>query len=502
MKWWLCLFVLAVVAARESILPFDDDDLIDLYQPVQRLKDSSKGLQEFTPIRNTIVQSQTQYYSFSVNTSAGIGSYYEFLIFLSGNICDQPDNVLANETSLAVYWSFNLLMFSNMELGQMMLFESGYFQALADVPTTEENDENTVLYIAVRAPENTDSTASWLYQIGVSQNDLVFQWDDRSWASLVDTDDTLALIVTGNLTSNGLNYTSLNATESTYALFIYSYDYKDYFNSLNSSWCAIRNGPSLLTTSNFETTYTTRNGGLQQQFHVPGLNSSTKYIAYLVSDFKGTNFGGLVYQPFEFQTQDSDACQLIFDLLFCERVAYAVPANLEMTKEELGDAYDAQAEAMYLNFSKALAQIPCDTTKDAAFSPICTCDDCASAYKDWLCSVTIPRCTTFNHTGHKYRPVGESRNDFINNEIVPQEAYFEVLPCVNVCQAIVRNCPSDFGFQCPTTNESISLSYYWDEGSDYASCNYVGSSVSLTSGAMRVALNWVFLVGCLMIAMN
>ena len=42
---------------------------------------SSEGLQEFTPIRDTIIQSETKYYSFSVNTQSGLGDFYELLIF-------------------------------------------------------------------------------------------------------------------------------------------------------------------------------------------------------------------------------------------------------------------------------------------------------------------------------------------------------------------------------------------------------------------------------------
>ena len=42
---------------------------------------SGEGLQEFTPIRDTILQSETKYYSFSVNTKSGIGDFYELLIF-------------------------------------------------------------------------------------------------------------------------------------------------------------------------------------------------------------------------------------------------------------------------------------------------------------------------------------------------------------------------------------------------------------------------------------
>lgn len=457
--------------------------------------DKLKGLLEFTPIRNTIGQSEYQYYSFSVNTSSGLGEYYQFLIFLTGNICEQPESIEANETSLYVYFSFNSSMFQNFELGQLGTFKNGYFQGLADVPiSNSDENEDSILYIAVQAPELTNRTATWSYEIGVSQNDLVFQWDDRTWASLVDTDNDSALIVTGNLTSSN-DYTSLNATESQYALFIYSYDYKDYFNTLNSSWCAVRNGPALFSTSNFQSSYTDRNGGLQQQFYVSGLNESTKYIAYLVSDFKGTSFGGAVYQPFEFETLDNSACQLIYDLDFCSRVAYSVPAVKGIDKRELKTMYDENAHTLYTNFSKALQQIACDTEQDAIFSPIKTCTDCAQLYKNWLCSVTIPRCTTRNRTGYKYRTVGESRSTFIDEDLKPEFNYYEVLPCVNVCQAIVRDCPADFGFQCPLTNDTIKQSYYWDAGEGYVSCNFVGIVESSTSFAVRsILVNWPLLV--------
>lgn len=263
---------------------------------------SQAQLNEFTPISNEIKQSETQFYSFGVNTSSGIGEYYEFLIFLTGNICLQP-SVLPNNASLTVYYSFNSTMFQNMEIAEMVHFENGYFQALTDVPINlNAVNSDSILYIAVRAPENTNQSVTWSYEIGVSQNDLVFQWDDRAWASVVDTDENSALIVTGNLTSRdsliGSNLTLVNATQvSKYELFIYLYDYKDYFNQLNSSWCAIRNGPSLFPGKLFESLFTNRSGFLQQQFYVDSLNSSTTYIAYLVSDFGGSNFGEQCINP-------------------------------------------------------------------------------------------------------------------------------------------------------------------------------------------------------------
>ena len=228
-------------------------------------------------------------------------------------------------------------MFTNNEIGQMQLFKDGFFQGLADLPLTEttttNNDTTTttvpekILYIAVRAPENTNRTAQWTYQIGVSQHDLVFQWDDRSWGSIVDVDDNSALIVTGNLTKLSLgNYLDLNATNSQFSLYLYSYDNKDYFQGMNNSWCAVRSGPVLVKPEEIETKFIARHGSIQQQFMVNNLNASTKYIAYIVMDFEGVEYGGAVLRPFEFETMDGTACELIYDLEFCDQVAYSVPA--------------------------------------------------------------------------------------------------------------------------------------------------------------------------------
>ncbi|CUM65909.1 uncharacterized protein PRCAT00003561001 [Priceomyces carsonii] len=498
-SFFIILLLIYIVRASffDTGFDLDIDEPINLLENNERRKDKSEGLQEFTPIRNSIGQSETQYYSFSVNTTSGLGLYYQFLIFLTGNICSQPANVNASDPSLAVYYSFNASMFQNFEISHMELFKNGYFQALADVPISESSEnKDSILYIAVRAPENTNISSIWTYEIGVSQNDLVFQWDDRTWATLVDTDDDSALIVTGNLTmGQDTNYTTMNATKSQYSLSIYSYDYRHYFASLNSSWCAIRNGPALFSMSNFESSYTNRGGGLQQQFYVTGLNSSTKYVAYLISDFGGNDFGGVAYQPFEFETLDKDACDLIYDLDFCNQVAYSVPANSAFTKNELKTMYDDRAKSLFSNFTKALQQIACNTTKDAIFSPVRTCDDCAESYKNWLCSVTIPRCSTRNITGYKERSHDDSRNDFINEKVKPDFLYFEVLPCVNVCQAIVRDCPADFNFQCPKDNKSIELSYYWDNGGKFPTCNYVGNYKAYSSLASKVLLDWrIYLV--------
>lgn len=447
-------------------------------------KDSQSGLEEFTPIKSTITQSQTQYYSFNVNTTQGLGDYYELLIFITGNICTQPDNLAeqnggsgagadgsynGSAPSLAVYYSFDADMFGDLSLGKLAQFQYGYFQALAEVPIANATSAPTVLYIAVRAPQNTDTAALWLYEIGVSQNDLVYQWDNQSWASLVDADHLSALVVTGNLSGNdGGDLSEYNVTLSRYLLLIYSDEYRHYFDLLNQSWCAIRSGPALFSTTQFESLFTYRGGGLHQQFYVPNLNESSRYRAYLVADFNGGSYGGAVYEPFEFTTMSSDACKLVYDLDFCDQVAYLAPndGNRAMSGTELGQTYDDRAQMLYQNFSKALQQIGCDESDSGIFSPYRSCKDCATRYKDWLCAVTIPRCSTTNRTTYRHVAQGDNRNDWINSEIDPLEHY-EVLPCLGVCQQLLSNCPSDFGFACPDNDTS---SYQWEE------CNWVGQA--------------------------
>ena len=476
---------------------------LDLQDQIQNVpRDDSDYLHEFKPISNTIVQSQLQYYSFNVNASTGLGEYYQYLVFITGNICTQDYNTAASANhSLTVYYSFNSTMFTILEVGQMAHFEDGYFQALTDVALLLTG--TAVLYIAVQAPESTNTSATWSYMIGVSQNDLVFQYDDESFVSVVDTDHESALIVTGNLTapSGASGQANYNASLSVYQLYVYSYENKDLFADTSSSWCAIRNGPALFASTNYITSYTSRGGGLYQQFLVTGLNASTKYVGYLVSDFGGVDsnaqYGGAVYQQFQFDTMSTEACALIYDLEFCDQVAYSVPAltlDDAETKLDLGMMYDNRAKSLYGNFSKALDQIACNTTGDAIFSPIRTCDDCKQLYKDWLCSVTIPRCSSRNITGYLHRSANESRNAFIDEEVVPPLDYFEVLPCVNVCYAVVRDCPAVFGFVCPRKNNSIKMSYYWDTGSEYGSCNYVGHYAVVESGAgILLVATWVVL---------
>lgn len=459
----------------------DDIDPTDLY--------------EWEPISISISPGERLQYRFQINTSdPSAQEYYEILVFMTANLCGYPSGLVDPNQYLTLYYAFNdtgLYTASQDALDSQyneQAFDNGYMEGLAY--TGAAGNDSYYLNIMLVAEEMRNSNGSFTVQLGVSQDDLVFQWDNETWITLVDSDDTSALFLTGNLTTNYNNATDiLESPSNYYTIHIFYDDEANYFTYLNKSWCTVVSQKSLISSDDIVYSFTQRTGGLKEQIYVKGLEPDTNYIAYVTQNFNNINYGGVVFDRLFFSTQKSDTCQLIFNLTFCENVAYSVPQSDDNATNShfgsLGAVYDSYAENIYKNFSKALQQIACDAEDDQRYSPVVTCDDCALAYKNWLCSVTIPRCTTTNETQYKYRDVGESRNSYINDEVSPPTPYYEILPCIDMCNAIVRNCPSDFGFSCPQDNETISRSYWWEEDYySYDTCNFVGITYS-TSNAMR-----------------
>ena len=223
---------------------------------------------------------------------------------------------------------------------------------------------------------------------------------------------------------------------------------------------------------------------------------------------------------------------MVTDLEFCTDVQYAAPGNDDkFNNTALAQAYDDYAKMMYANFEKVLMQIPCDAPPDSRYSLAKNCDDCRKAYKQWLCTVSIPRCEDIlsNNTAGIARNVGlpfpngtklgddqqnefglkpynnMSRNAFINDVIQPGP-YKEILPCEDVCYQVVQSCPAAMGFGCPRPHmPSFNVSYgRRDDDSDSVTCNFPGESRTKTSAASlpwpsTVAFAMVPLMMCLML---
>ncbi len=179
---------------------------------------------------------------------------------------------------------------------------------------------------------------------------------------------------------------------------------------------------------------------------------------------------------------------------------------------------------MYENFNKSLDQVACEAPSTQRYSLARNCSDCAAAYKEWLCSVTIPRCEDFSNDAPYLQPramsqlfpggegldeesrrkypnitaFNSSRNPLIDSEIKPGP-YKEVLPCDDICYNIVQSCPSSLGFGCPLPKHGDVFKYSYtprkvvnENGS--LSCNYQGSAY-FRSSSTRETPRWYSLAG-------
>ena len=215
----------------------------------------------------------------------------------------------------------------------------------------------------------------------------------------------------------------------------------------------------------------------------------------------------------------------MLNLEFCDQVAYSVPSNPNnpdfANSTQLAKFYDDYAAEMYRNFNRSLQQVACEAPSTQRYSLARNCTDCAVAYKDWLCSVTIPRCEDFD-SGADYLqpramaqrfPNGEvlggairdkfpladtwaynsSRNARID-EIIKPGPYKEVLPCDDLCYNIVQSCPAVMGFSCPLPGD-IGFAHSYGRrtpSGDGAgiTCNYPGSA-HVFSAATSARVPWL-----------
>lgn len=222
-------------------------------------------------------------------------------------------------------------------------------------------------------------------------------------------------------------------------------------------------------------------------------------------------------------------CQLLYNLSFCNTVSYAVPSNGNRYSNlsALAHQYDTEAKRLFQSFSNSLEQVPCDTTSSAQYSLAVTCDNCTTAYKRWLCAVTIPRCedyssskpylqvrgigqnftngsmptdrfgdTTFSPANKSILYMNSSRFPLIDESVQPGP-YKEVLPCIDLCYGLVQSCPASLQFACPLPGKGRNQSYSSGvDGDGRPVCNIPGSF-----GVMNAARKEQLSVGIVLAAL-
>lgn len=272
--------------------------------------------------------------------------------------------------------------------------------------------------------------------------------------------------------------------------------------------------------------------GNRTQFLIEGLNRDTLFTAWLLENVT-TSDGAVqrrVWDPVFFSTKRSecfswfrgfhscacgpahilraitaDSCRLVFDVPACPAVAYAVPAPTSLATEDLLSFFNETISASFANFSRTLTTFPCDKNPYGLYSVVSKCSDCADAYRDYLCAVTMPRCddapagSPLNSTlPDQYGSAGNllaswalpssyqtsllrtdpfasrtplfgPRNlsttlpDLFSRSYPPTAEnlaretpfpYTEIPPCLDVCNLVQARCPPFLQFVCPKSDGS------------------------------------------------
>lgn len=438
-------------------------------------------LKDWTPIQATIGINNSLTYTFPVDySSPGLSSSYQIMVFISAAICQVPKTWDQNSPTngLSLYYTFNQDITNISAMGKLE-FANGYTEGIATTPIT---GNNTDLYITVKPDECEHCTLNdtWTYQLGLSQSDLVFQYDNNAMVSVVDTDYDSVAFSAYNLTF---------ANDSNYKLYLYNRTEYASLSILNESWCAVTNAEHDVMEFALNESAVVSD---KKFFSVDNLLKSQDYTGVLVRSYDTAEYGGSVFHLFNFSTMGSEACKVIYGLEFCNEVSYAVPVSRNFSNDmqdvvALGKVYDQHVKDLFTQFEYALEQTACDAHLDSRYSPIRTCDDCRYSYKQWLCAISIPRCSSENGSYYKEYESSDGRNDFIREVIDPPLPYYEILPCIDTCDAIVRDCPADFKFACPTRSDFVGISYGLPDGdteNGAVSCNMVGDKSYNTNDGM------------------
>ncbi|ODH26048.1 hypothetical protein ACO22_04859 [Paracoccidioides brasiliensis] len=399
-------------------------------------------------------------------------------------------------------------------------FDGGYVNATFDV----EDD----IYMGVSAPKNESYSGKYKFEIAASIDQPFHEAEPNvPYLFFVDGDNGAALLQTSDITQANPDdeiykkWMSLNPPP--FIMFAHNMNDTSIL-GLQKSFCGLKNNAQIRKDGdNVQVSMTNRgiNRKPKEQFYIQGLNSSSFYYGFLAMEGNSTHSGrgvvgggGKVWRPVNFNTKSENNCAILYNLDFCSDVAYAVPSNPSLTSDDLAKFYDTHAVNLYKNFTRSLAQIPCNTSAKSQYSLTRNCTHCAAAYKQWLCAVTIPRCADYSsnlpfllprNTAQQFtngtsieldNPLRQtvlsnsSRNPLIDEQIKPGP-YKEVLPCQDLCYELVQSCPAALGFSCPI-DTWLNGSYGTRSVDGDITCSYLGAAYFLNgAGFLRAGFKFI-----------
>lgn len=455
---WLMLYLFGLTSALNLIPEADnlDADIGKRFDQLQRRTlNTFVELQEAVPVKDSITYNSVLGYRFNLNNDPA-NHLNQIVVFLSGSICRLPDhwNTSDSLNGISLYYTFDEDVAKSLNYAEMKSaeFTNGFLGVLLEEQFNQTSSNDIYFIITPDECEDCTADSTWVFEIGISQKNLLFVYDTEPRISVVDVDyDSVILKADEAIFGPNRSFNLLVFENASIPV------------ALNQSICAATESTS------YDRIVPINESFIRMQDHtfmLTGFNLGQIYKAVLTVTNPNIPYSGGVFEMFQFTMSPTKSCKLVWGLDFCDEVAYAAPISDsllfgEQSWDEFLSTYDNHTESLYQPFLYALQQVACDTELDARYSPIRTCDDCRYSYKQWLCAVTIPRCISSldAKSYNKIYTAGTGRNKFIEENIKPPLPYAEVLPCLNVCQAIVRDCPADFSFGCPEEPKLVRLSY-------------------------------------------
>lgn len=310
------------------------------------------------------------------------------------------------------------------------------------------------------------------YQLGISAGNYFHNYANQPGLALLDTDDSMASLTI--ISSDPSKFD--NNTQTLY--------YRSGGGDNLLTTCALQSNNSTVVSSKSDPSKVKLGGKLPSQFMgteavISELSRDASYEAILVNNLSSgqTTFT----PPVSLKTSKYSDCKLMNQLGFCDMVSYSVPIpthfitkdgnsnnhQTEMDIEKAKKTYDDYASDMYKKFETLIEQYDCDAH---VYSPVRTCDDCKVAYKDWLCSMTFPRCTDEPHSTDEHHSIElhniiaerdseDKTKEFLPENLKEVNPYHEVKPCIDLCYYVVQSCPVTFEFTCPEHKSTLNYTY-------------------------------------------
>ncbi|PWY98903.1 hypothetical protein BCV70DRAFT_201686 [Testicularia cyperi] len=383
----------------------------------------------------------------------------------------------------------------------------------------QRTNSSESIWIGVWPPEDGRGVSSGTYEIQIVTSSFakMESVDYTRRPRLDDTDNRGAIISSFNYTSPAPNLTAIvlpTFGEN-------SLPDSEYF---NSSFCAITD--ALSRTSIRVAQNDTKRGTLanarddvRRQFSVSGLDAGTNYTFWLAETTLINNDPSLgltttLFPSIKMRTKTTDHCRLVSDVPFCPNVAYSIPLSPDISTEAglatIGDFVDP----IFSNFSAMIDTFPCGDPDFGMYSYVQTCETCKQSYRDWLCAVSMPRCTdplddpesqsraSQNGTDLTGAPTGlnidllpyivnrnvngssASRQPYIDTLLQPG-GYGELLPCIYTCYFVERTCPPMINWACPLWDITAQRDY-----GTFADSGVEGIGAAENGGAGKDGNRW------------